>query len=119
MAIQEVNAKTRESDRVVSVQYDFGDNVAEAIELFGEEVIFSRYCGAAVIDLQSLLRRGIKGEKTDEEIRAIVSEWKPGVKSVVRKSAQEKIKDAFSSMSAEDKQAMLEALATQLEDEAA
>ncbi len=115
MSVKDVTATTTGSDRQVSVSYDFGDNLDQAVELFGAELVFNRYESAVTIDLQALIRRGIKAEKTDEEIQELTNAWKPGIKQVIRKSAQEKIKDAFGAMSEEDKKAMLEQLMSSLE----
>ena len=120
-----VSAKLKDSDRVVTVQYDFGTNLEAATKLFGQDVVFSRFLSAAVIDLQSLIRSHMKtrinkkgeviGEpKSDEEIAALVASWKPGVKQVVRKSAVEKAKDALSQMSAEQKAEFLKQLSADL-----
>lgn len=113
-----VTAKTSKSDRIVSVEFNFGKNLGESVEMFGEDVVHSRYLSAAVIDLQALIRRGINADKTDEEIAGLAAAWKPGVKTVVRKSAQEKIKDAFSAMSEEDRLEMLRQLKEQMQAEA-
>lgn len=110
MSQKEVNAQLKDGDRTVSVTYDFGDNLHDAATKFGEDVVFSRYESAAVIDLQALIRRGIKSGKTDEEIRAAVAAWKPGVKTVVRKSAKERIKDAFAGLDDAAKKELLKQL---------
>lgn len=119
MSAKEINAQLKDGTRVVKVTYDFGDNLQDAVAKFGEEVVFSRFESAAVIDAQALIRRGIKAEKTDEEIASTLAAWKPGVKQVVRKSASEKIKDAFSGLTAEQKKEMLKALRDQMNSEKA
>lgn len=105
-----ISAKLKDNDRTVTVSYEFGETLREAVQKFGEEVVFSRYLAAAVVDLQALLRRGIKVGKTDSEITSMVAAWRPGVKMVSRKSAGEKIKDAFAGMSDGDRKALLEEL---------
>ena len=105
-----INATTKDSERTVGVEYDFGKTLAESVEKFGEEVVHNNFQAQAVISLQSLLRRGIKGEKNDEEIAKMASEWMPGMKTVTRKSAQEKVKDAFAGMTDEDRKALLKEL---------
>ena len=105
-----INATTKDTDRTVSVDYNFGKTLKESIDLFGEDVVHNNFQAQAVISLQSLLRRGIKGEKNDEEIAKMAMDWKPGMKTVTRKSAQEKIKDAFGGMTDEDRKALLKEL---------
>ena len=66
-------------DKEVSVSYDFGDNLAEATSLFGEEVVFSAFKGDAVISLQGRMRDWAMKGKNDAEITELVGQWKPGV----------------------------------------
>ena len=110
MTAKDVSAKLKDSDRVVTVQYDFGDTVEESVNLFGADVVHSRFLSAAVVDLQALIRRGIKAGKSDEEIAQMVAAWKPGVKTVTRKAPTEKIKDIFAGLSPEQKKEMLKQL---------
>jgi len=79
--------------RRIETEYDFGDSLADAVEKFGEEVVFSSFVASAKVDAQALIRRhlksnvpaveGISSERphTDEEIAAALAKWKPGVKS--------------------------------------
>ena len=103
----DVSAKTSDSDRVVTVTYDFGKDMATSVEKFGENVVHSKFVQSAIIDLQSLIRRLLKAGKTDDEINAEVSGWKPGAKVTVRKSGKEKALDALGSLSEEDRAAIL------------
>lgn len=114
MTMQKINARngTEEDSPSAEVEYDFGDNLAEAVALFGDDVVYSRFKAAAIVDLQALIRRHLDGEKpkTNEEIQALVTEWKPGVTKRVRKSTKEKAEELFDSMSDDEKKALLESL---------
>ena len=123
MTARVISAKagTDDSAPSASVSFDFGENLAEAEELFGADVVFSRFCSAATVDIQALVRRHLKaptdkdgnvtGEaKTEEEIQAIVAEYKPGTSSRVRVSASEKAARAIEKLTDEEKQALLESL---------
>ena len=90
----------------VTVEYEFGESLNELVEKYGEDVVFSRVKAALTIDLQSLIRRGISASKSQEEIQTMVAEWKPGVRSGVRKSPEAKIKDLLESIP-EDQRAEL------------
>lgn len=116
-SIESYSATVSDQDREVSVKYDFGENLADAVEKFGEDVVFSRFKSAAIIDLQSLIRRHIKqlDEKgnpkfTDEQIQEAASNWAPGIKTVSRKSKAEKVQALFSQMSDEEREAILNQL---------
>ena len=70
-------------DRSISVEYDFGGNLEAAVGLFGADVVYSNFEDNVVIGLQGLVRRNLekKDDKfmSDEEIRAAVEAWAPGV----------------------------------------
>jgi hypothetical protein len=56
--------------------YKFGANLAEAVELFGEEVVFTNFRAQAKIRLQALMRSWIlKGQ----DLGKLSAEWKPGI----------------------------------------
>ena len=84
----------------VSGEYNFGSTLAEAIELFGEDVVLHNFKQQARISFQSVLRRLYN--KPEEERQAYISNWKLGVPPV-RKSAVDKAKDLFASMSDEQR----------------
>ncbi len=112
--MQEVVARLgKEEDALsASVQFNFGENLDEAIGLFGDDAIFSRFKSASVVDLQALIRRHLGGEKpkSQDEIQALTDEWKPGVGTRVRKSPKDKALDALAALSDEDRQALLDSL---------
>ena len=112
MAFEEVTAQLGNAEDAPSatVRYDFGDDLEDAAEKFGSDVVFTRYRAACRIDLQSLIRRALKSEKNSEEIQAQVEEWRPGVSNRTRKSKAEKAKEAVDALSDEDKAALLEQL---------
>lgn len=114
MSAVEISAKagTDENSPSATVSFDFGDNLDEAVSLFGPEVVYSRFKAACTVDLQALIRRHLDGEtpKTEAEIQALVNEWKPGVNSKKRRSAKEKAEELFSTLSEADKKALLESL---------
>lgn len=82
MSYQKIQAKLQDGDPV-TVEYDYGDNLQEAVEKFGEDIVYQCYKASLVIDLQgfmrSLLRRKPEkgGPATEEEIRTLVAEWTP------------------------------------------
>jgi len=114
MAVKEIGARagTDEEDPSATVNYDFGDDLDGAVDLFGADVIFSRFAAAATVDLQALIRRHLKGEnpKSEKEIQVLVSEWKPGTSTRVRKTPQQKAQEAVEALSDDEKAALLESL---------
>lgn len=93
---------------VVSHDFDFGENLKEAVKLFGEEVIFSMYKQQATITLQSRMRAiACNAEKGPKKLAEELKDWKPGVISRQKKSDAEKLADFFKGKSPEEIQAML------------
>ena len=82
-----------EAARKIELEFNFGETLEEAIELYGKEVVFSAYVASAKVDAQALVRRylksnvpaveGVSTERpyTDDEIAAKLASWKPGVKT--------------------------------------
>lgn len=116
----EVSAKRSGNDHQVTVPFDFGENLAEAVELFGDDVVFGKFKAASIVDFQGLLRRGMfdeEGEGDDKTLVPVDSEtlalregivnWKPGVSTRVTRSPKEKALAALKGMSPADIAAML------------
>ena len=83
MAMTVVKAKVPKlGGKIVSVNFDFGDNTAEASKLYGEKVIFDAYKAESVIALQSRLRDWAQKGKSDAEIAQLAAQWKPGAGGV-------------------------------------
>ncbi len=103
----EVSAKLSDGDRVATVNYTFGDNLEESGKLFGVDCVWSKFVQAAIIDLQSLMRRLVKAGKSDEEIAATVKGWKPGVKTTIQRTPQEKAVASLDALSDTERAAII------------
>lgn len=72
--------------RSVTVEYDFGKDVEAAVQMFGAEVVHSKFVQQCATDLGNSIRRILNdpanGEKECEEF---VSKYKPGVVTPGRK----------------------------------
>ena len=97
-----------------TVQYNFGANLQEALEKFGEEVVFTTFVRMATINLQAIVRGVLdRGGSADDAVAAAaawtpgVSRRAPGVKKDPIKQAAEAIKTG--KMSKDDVIAALEA----------
>lgn len=87
--------------------YDFGDNLAEAVKMFGENEVYSGFVANAKVELQAGLRRTLLA---GGDIPGFVKGWKPGVKTqrIVDPIAAAKAK--YASMSKEERAKFLESL---------
>ena len=95
-------------DREVTIDFDFGDDLAQAVEMYGADVIYSKYKAEAVINLQGLIRSYIKANKTEEEINDLVGNWVPGVKAARGKSKEEKLREMFAGLNDEERQTFVD-----------
>ena len=111
-------AGTDDDSPSATITFDFGDNLEEAAELFGGDVVFSRFVSAATVDLQALIRRNLSSvdkdgnstAKSESKIQALVADWKLGVYSRKRVSASEKAQRAIDNLTDAEKAALLETL---------
>lgn len=108
-----VEAKLPSTEQEISIEYDFGDNLEEAAERFGADVVFSNFKASCTVTLQGFLRGQMKADKdgntkTDEEVIAAASGWMPGQRTSRGKSKGEKLRDLLVGM---DESAIAELLA--------
>ena len=108
---EQISAKVTGGE-TVTVENEMPENIEQAVEEYGDEIVFSRFRASLVIDIQAFMRSYLKGEdpKTQDEIQTLVDDWRPGVKAR-GKSPTEKAKDLFSKLSAEQKAELLAELA--------
>ena len=92
--------------RAVTVEYDFGDSLQQAVEKFGEDVVWKAALQQLKIRLQAVIREQIAAGKSDEEIAQHVAGWKPG-QAPQRKSAVEKLAEKLAGLSKEEQQRVL------------
>jgi len=72
--IIEVSAKKNEAE--ATINYDFGENLEEMSEKFGESVVFTNSRAQMKIVLQAAMRRRLEaGQPVDD----LADNWKPGV----------------------------------------
>lgn len=104
-----VTAKVGRGDDAVTVvtEFEFGDNLADAVKKFTETVVFAHWRASVIIGLQNYMRALLKAGKGADEILATVKkEWKPGVRAPA-KSPVEKAQGLFDSLTPEQQDALI------------
>ena len=91
----------------ITVEYDMGDDLASAVEKFGEEIVFAHFKAHAAVSLQARIRAAAKA---GDDPQATVDAWVPGQVTRRGKSQVEKATAVFEKMSADDQQAFIEKL---------
>ena len=92
-------------------QYDFGENLNDAADKFGTDVVFSQFVSAATVKIQSLMRDKKKAGQTNEQIQDFLNTYKIGM--VVERTAVnplEAFKASFKLMTPEQQREQLIAL---------
>ncbi len=108
-------AKTALGEREITVNFNFGENLADATEKFGEAVIFSNFVRQAKVGLQSIVRSNAgqlneaKDEyaKSEEEIINALASWSPSDGTVTRLSKGDKLDKLLGGMSEEERAELL------------
>ena len=78
---QAITAKKKigDEERSATITYDFGDDLKEMTEKFGEQVVYTNAKGSMVITAQSGMRRLLEKGTPESEIQAKMAMWRPGV----------------------------------------
>ncbi len=104
-----ISAKTKEHPQEVSVEFAAPTNLAGVVQAYGEEAVFKAVTARITFDVQGIVRRNI--DKPHAEIVKLVKEYKLSSKTrKPRKSVQEKALDLLSSLSPEQRKAILSQL---------
>ena len=98
-----------------TVNYNYGENIHEAVELFGEEAVFSLFAAKADIWVQDFGRARIKAGDTLEQVQAKLDARKIGVVTRSKKDPVASFLAGFSKMKPEDQLRILQ----QMKDQAA
>jgi hypothetical protein len=118
----EVTASNASDARSITVEYDFGDNLKDAVARFGEQTVFEYFEDNARIALQGMVRNRLKKEGedkyvSDEKIHDQVNKWMPGAKRVSDPAKKaEQIKKAYGTLDRDAKRALVEAMQKELEE---
>jgi hypothetical protein len=101
----QVTAERKEGGSV-TVEYEFGESLADLSNKFGDEVVRSHAQRSFVVALQSFIRSQLDQGKSQEEIQAAVNEWRPGQRQK-GKSPAERVSDLLSKMDPAARAALL------------
>lgn len=119
MTARSVTAKIGKGDKAsdpVTISYDFGDNVTDAVRMFGEPVVWAHFLSSATISVQARMRAAMAddveaGRKPSAvKVAAALKDYKIGIKTEA-KDKVEKAKTLVAKMSDEEKKKLRELLA--------
>lgn len=110
--MSKVSAKLADMEEAITIDYPVPETLAKATEDLGEDVVYSRFKSALVVDLQAFLRTRMKqqldkdGTLDEASLQEAVNDWKPGVKRA-GKTAEEKIADLMAGLTEDEKNEIL------------
>jgi hypothetical protein len=81
----------------ISVKYDFGDDLADAVRKYGEDVVFDLYKAAGSIRVQNVARTALVNNKTREEAVALAENYVLGTS--FSKGPRDPVRTAVSAVS--------------------
>lgn len=94
-----------------SFEYDLPDNLQEAIDKLGHEVVEAFAIRAIVVAVQGHARGLLGAGKTDSEIQTAMDDWTPGMPRVA-KSGEQKFEELWDKLTPEDRAAIQAKLGT-------
>ena len=102
----EVSAKSSKKPDVgiVSLEYNFGENLEEMRELFGDETVFTNARANMKVGLQGAMRRYIE---KGQDVASLATAWKPGVQMERTVDPVAAIKSQFANWTDEQKAAFI------------
>lgn len=80
-----------------------GKTLDEVVALYGEDKVLELFNGKLIIDFQGAVRGMAERGRSDDEIREVMANWKPGQKVNTPVSPQQAILKNFGSMTPEQK----------------
>lgn len=108
-----INTKNNKTNREMSITVDFPKTIEGLVDEFGKEVVHSLFRRQYKIDAQGKLRNlmgadqeGKLNHESEDEIKSIFAEWKPGIKQEKRPSV-DKVLSQASKLSEEELEKML------------
>jgi len=62
-----------------SVDFDVGDNLADAVDKYGEDIVFERWKRQVRRDLGNAVRTSLNSGKTPVQVESELEDWRPDV----------------------------------------
>lgn len=104
--ILEEDGKTQKAMRA-EVDYNFGENLKEAVDLYGETVVHSAYVAEGKIQVQNLVRRLLEKGADQDAIEKELATYKIGESRKVTVDPAKAIYSRIPTMTPEEKKALI------------
>lgn len=101
------DAEGKEVNISTEFEYDFGTDLKDATQKFGESVVFSLFKAKAVIQVQDLARNALVAGKTPAEAAKLASAHKLGESTAIAKDPVAVGLKALEGMSKEERNAFI------------
>lgn len=105
------NPETGDKTKIsATLDFNVGNSLDEAVEMYGEDVVFERWTRQVKRDLGNAIRSSLNSGKTPSAVEDELADWRP---DVTRRSSGSKEKDLvtqFQDLSQDEKEAKLQEL---------
>lgn len=100
--------RSKQDKNPIEVNFEFGDDIGNAVELFGEKVVFGLFVTATKQQLSDYVRKTLeKNEGLNQTaIQNLVNEWSPAVEKRSAANVKRALK-TVNELSPEEKAALL------------
>ena len=116
----EVTASDPQTGTEATVEVDLGADLTDAINKFGEELVYDYWARQAVVQAQAAIRNRLRAGKSVEEVVAEMQQWEPGKmrrSSGAGKNTLDKTLGAFEKMNEEQQREFLQKLREKMQPE--
>lgn len=98
------------------VFYDAGSNLDDAVDKYGEDLVFGLYKSEMFKKLKSAIRRELNSGTPPDQVPDRLSNWRPDKPHHVAKNPEQAGLDAFDQMTPEQQQEHLEKIRRKLQE---
>lgn len=103
---------TDESVKIeAEVTFDVGDDLNDAVEMYGEDIVFERWQRQVKRDLGNAIRSALNNGATPEQAESRLADWRPDVTNRGVTSSTKSLEEQFQELSEEQQQEKLRELA--------
>jgi len=93
-----------------AIKYNLGNNLEEAVQLFGAEVVHKLFMHKAAQECRTLAKRMLASGKTMEEVMKTLKGWKPGEVKRLEKDPYSKLLANYDKADTTTREAMIDRL---------
>lgn len=108
--IDDVDQEEGEVKVKVSFEFDPGESIDEAVEMYGEEIVFERWLRQVRRDGGNAIRSSLSSGRHPENVEEDMQDWRPDVSRRGGGSSEKDITEEFAELDPDEQEEKLEEL---------